>query len=249
MNDQGTRHGPDRRHVTTPDRPLPPGQHLARSFERFGLGRFAFRYPTATESISIAVSGDVAAPATFGDELAALPRVTRRADFHCVTTWSVRDLEWGGVRFADFHHALVAPRVRPRDGAVHVVLRAQDGYRVCMLLEDLLGPDVLLADTLDGESLGVAHGAPLRLVAPAHYGYKNLKHLAAIEYWTDRRHYRFPWPYPNLMDHPRARVALEERARFLPAWLIRPFYRMVMPLARAKAARGLAKYMARARGT
>jgi DMSO/TMAO reductase YedYZ molybdopterin-dependent catalytic subunit len=108
---------------------------------------------------------------------------------------------------------------------------------------------VLLADTLGGEPLNVAHGAPLRLVAPAHYGYKNLKHLAAIEYWTDRRHYRFPWPYPNLMDHPRARVALEERARFLPAWLLRPFYRMVMPLARAKAARGLAAYERQNRGT
>jgi DMSO/TMAO reductase YedYZ molybdopterin-dependent catalytic subunit len=111
-----------------------------------------------------------------------------------------------------------------------------------MLLEDLLAPGVLLADTLDGEKLGLEHGAPLRLVAPAHYGYKNVKHIGAIEFWHDRKHYRFPYPYPDFMDHPRGRVALEERARWFPAWLLRPFYRVLIPLARRKSRKALAAY-------
>lgn len=68
------------------------------------------------------------------------------------------------------------------------------------------------------------------LIALAHYGYKNVKHLIAIEFWRDRRGYRFPLPYPSLMEHPRARVALEERGRFLPAWLFRALYRpLIVP--------------------
>ncbi len=70
--------------------------------------------------------------------------------------------------------------------------------------------------------LSIAHGAPIRLVAPAHYGYKNIKHLRSIEFWTHAREYRFPGP--RFMDHSRARVALEERGRGAPAWLLRRIY-------------------------
>ncbi len=94
--------------------------------------------------------------------------------------------------------------------------------------QDILD-DVLLADRLDGASLGLDHGAPLRLVAPAHYGYKNVKHIAAIEFWRDRRNYRFPLPYPTLMDHPRGRVAFEERGIGVPGWLLRCLYRLIVP--------------------
>ena len=53
-----------------------------------------------------------------------------------------------------------------------------------MLLEDALADDVLLADRLDGAPLDAKHGAPVRLVAPAHYGFINVKHLCRIEVLT-----------------------------------------------------------------
>ena len=126
------------------------------------------------------------------------------------------------------YEGLVLPRARPHPSVRLVVFRAADGYRVSLPLEDLLADDVLLASGLGGVPLDLAHGTPLRLVAPAHYGYKNCKHLAALEFWRDARHYRFPRPYPRFMDHPRARVALEERARWLPAPLVRAFYRLLV---------------------
>ena len=220
--------------MTTDQKPLPPGQFETVSFDRFGLGRFAWRFAKNLDTVTFRIAGDVAQPVQVKDQFAALPRVEQVSDFHCVTTWSVRAVHWRGVRFADFYRQVVLPQAKPQDGATVVVLRGQDGYRVSMLLDDLLADDVLLADTLDGQPLGLAHGAPLRLVAPAHYGYKHAKHIEAIEFWRDRRHYRFPLPYPNLMDHPRGRVAFEERARFLPMWIIRPLYRFLMPFARHK---------------
>lgn len=207
--------------------PLPPGQREIARFPRFGLGRFASRFPVEGVT-SLRIHGAVARPVELADPLAGLPRTARRCDFHCVTGWSYRGLDWAGVRFADFH-AAIAGRVEPAAGVTLVVLHGQDGYRTILPLEDLLRDDVMLADRLDGQPLSIAHGSPLRLVAPAHYGYKNVKHLAGIEYRIDRRGYRFPRPYPALMDHPRARVALQERGRLLPAWLLLALYRLLVP--------------------
>ena len=212
-----------------PSAPLPPGQRERPDFPRFGLGLFAKRFPRHVGSTALAVRGDVASPCEAVDPFASLPRVSLTSDFHCVTSWSVRAVRWSGVRFADFHREIVVPLVKPAADATLVVFRGQDGYATSLPLADLLSGDVLLADRLDDEPLPVAHGAPLRLVAPAHYGYKNPKHLEAIEYWRDGRNYRFPFPYPSLMDHPRGRVAFEERGRWVPAWLLRSFYRLLIP--------------------
>lgn len=225
--------------------PLPPGQREYPSFDRFGLGLFASRLPTEPDNISLSVGGNVEQPLTIGDELQQLPRVDQHSDFHCVTTWSVRNLHWSGFKFSDFYNQVIIPKARPRPGNNFVVFRGEDDYACNMMLDDLLHDDVILADTLNGEKLGVDHGAPLRLVAPAHYGYKNVKHINTIEFWQDSRHYRFPFPYPGLMNHPRGRVALEERARYIPLWIIRPLYRLLMPWARRKHAKYLQAYLNR----
>jgi DMSO/TMAO reductase YedYZ molybdopterin-dependent catalytic subunit len=201
---------------------LPPGQFESEEFPRFGLGKFAFRFPIDGAAMEIAVRGDVATHLIVREELGELPRVDQVSDFHCVTTWSKRGLHWGGFRFRDFYEAIVEPKAAPQPGAGLVVMRSLDGYDQSLPLEDLLAPDVLLADRLDGRPLSIAHGAPIRLVAPAHYGYKNLKHVCSIEFWRDAREYRFAGP--RFMDHPRARAALEERGRGVPAWVLRRTY-------------------------
>jgi len=202
---------------------LPPGQFELAEFPRFGLDPFADKFPNEIAHIRLQIAGDVATPCELGDELAELPRVEQTSDFHCVTTWSRRALRWSGYRFRDLYEQLIVPRAQPEPAARFVVLRGQDGYRSALPLEDLLADDVLLADRLDGAPLPLEHGAPVRLVAPAHYGYKNLKHLSAIELWRDERNYHPPGR--RFMDHPRARVAHEERGRGLPGWLLRYLYR------------------------
>lgn len=211
----------------SPGADLPPGQFAGRAFIRFGLGRFLGKAVAHEGPAQFELRGLVERPRPIDTEFTALERVTQVSDFHCVTTWSVFGCEWQGVRFADFCAALA----QPLPHAATVVFHARDGYRCAMQLADLMADDVLLADTLDGAPLGLAHGGPLRLIAPAHYGYKNVKHIAAIEFRASRRGYRFPLPYPGLMDHPRGRVALEERARFVPNWLLRPIYRLFVPRA------------------
>jgi DMSO/TMAO reductase YedYZ molybdopterin-dependent catalytic subunit len=225
--------------------PLPPGQVEVDDFPRFGLATFAFRFPTETERIEIAVDGDVEHPTRFvAADLEPLERVEQVSDLHCVTTWTRRGLQWGGWRFRDFYEQLVEPRVRPEARATLVVLRAQDGLAQSLPLEDALAPDVLLADHLDGERLCVAHGAPIRFVAPAHYGCKSVRHLNAVEFWRDARNYRFPGPR-LLMNHPRARVMHEERGRVFPPWVFRKLWPAMIPPVRRLFAAGLRRHQQR----
>lgn len=209
--------------MSTPLTPLPPGQRAREDFPRFGATPFAERFPAQADRVRLHIGGDVRTPLTLEHAWAGLPRTEVCADFHCVTTWSHRGLRWGGVRFADVYRQVVLPLAGAPADATFVVMRAQDGYRSSLPLQDLLADDVLLADTLDGAPLPIAHGAPLRLVAPAHYGYKNVKHLDRIEFRRSRAGYR---PFgPRFMAHDRARVAHEERGQWVPGWLLRCLYR------------------------
>jgi DMSO/TMAO reductase YedYZ molybdopterin-dependent catalytic subunit len=211
--------------------PLPPGQRLLAEFPRFGVAAFAER-PIRSRELRLEISG--ALPQTVvltATEFARVPRVKVTADFHCAAGWSHRSLEWEGFRFRDVWDTFVAPHVQPVAEYRLAVLRCQDGYRTALPLTDLLRPDVMIVDRLNGQPLTLEHGAPVRLIAPAHYGYKSAKHLRCIELWPEDREYR---PLmPRLMDHPRARVAVEERGRFLPGWLLRYLFRpFIRPLIR-----------------
>jgi len=206
---------------------LPPGQYELDRFPRFGLSQFANRFPQETRQIRLEITGDVDESITVSEELFELPRIDQTSDFHCVTTWSRRSLQWSGFRFLDFYERIVMPRAGPRPDTSLVYFRAQDGYKTSLPLTDLMNESVLLADRLDGKPLSIEHGAPLRLVAPAHYGYKSPKHLRAVEFWHNDPHYRAPVPF-RFMSHPRARVALEERGTGVAGWLLRYLYRPIV---------------------
>lgn len=225
--------------LTTEAKTLPPGQRERDQFPRFGLDAFVERFPESFTT-AIEVSGAISTPFVVAEEFAALPRHQQTSDFHCVTTWSVRDLNWEGVLFRDFYNACLVQPGRVTDEVHYVLLRCQDGFRAQLPLSDLLADDVLLADTLNGEPLSVAHGAPLRLVAPAHYGYKNAKHINRIEFWPDDSHFKAP--ALDFMVHPRGRVELEERGKIFSGRFLRWLYRPLVNSTIRKFERALADH-------
>jgi len=206
---------------------LPSGQRRA-GLERFGHPHFAYRSPEVPERPVITITGEVRVPVQIPlDELlAAAPRREQRSDLHCVTTWSACDLVWSGAPMAALYDVL-ATQVRPRSGVRWLTVTGLDGARASLALDDALADDVLLADRLGGAPLTVDHGAPCRLVAPAHYGYKSIKGVCMIEF---RRHYEAG--ASGWRVHPRGRVAREERSRYLPGWAWRYVWRAALPTAR-----------------
>ena len=147
---------------------------------------------------TLKVAGLVERPLALGyRELRALPRVEQVSTFHCVTGWTVHHVHWAGVRLAD-----LLERVRPRAGA-HALrfVSAEQPYVDYLTLDQATLPDVLLAYEQDGKPLAREHGAPLRLVIPDMYGYKNVKWLERIElvpqagsgYWEQLGYDRDAW--------------------------------------------------------
>jgi len=210
-----------KRNVMKINKELPPGQKESGIFPRFGLPPYANRFPTQVDKVAFTIGGDLDEVEIYS-QLSRLPRTDQKSDFHCVTTWSKLGLQWSGYTFKDFYSELIKPKVS--DEIEFVVLKAQDGYKTSLPLSDLLNDNVLLADQLDGQPLTIEHGAPVRIVAPEHYGYKNIKHLGRIEFYSKPKHIKKG--LSRFMDHPRARVAHEERARTGPAMLFRLLYKV-----------------------
>ncbi len=123
-------------------------------------------------------------------QLLALPKVEQVSTFHCVTGWIVNNVRWGGVRF---HDLLAAAAPLQQAGALHFI-SAEKPYDDYLDLRQVSLPNVMLAYEMDGKPLRREHGAPVRVVIPEMYGYKNVKWDERIElvakpgsgYWEQR---------------------------------------------------------------
>jgi len=109
-------------------------------------------------------------------ELRRFPHESQDTRMKCVQCWSAR-AEWGGFRFG---HLLEA--AKPKTSAKAVRIECADGWYEYFNIADLTMPRVLFALDMQGQPLADRHGAPLRLIDPARYGYKSAKLITSIEF-------------------------------------------------------------------
>ena len=202
---------------------LPPGQREVRRMPRFSDK--PLRWAPVPGPARLEVSVDGGHTGEIGpDDWSRFESVEAVHDFHCVTTWTYRGLRWRGVRLVDVVAGLLGDDLPP-----YLVVHADDRQSAIYLTEDVAQPDVLLATHLDGEPLTRRHGAPLRLISPRQYGYKNVKHVCRLDFRSSE-----PESTLGPKEHLRARVAEEERHSTLPNWAVRVPYRLtVVPTALA----------------
>ena len=106
---------------------------------------------------------------------------TQVTDFHCVTGWSVDKVHWKGIT-----PQTLIDLVKPLPEAKHVNFQSLEGpYFDQLTMEQFKLKDVMLASEMDGKPLTRVHGAPLRLVIPQMYGYKNVKWVSKITFEND----------------------------------------------------------------
>jgi DMSO/TMAO reductase YedYZ molybdopterin-dependent catalytic subunit len=144
------------------------------------------------------VGGQVGQPlALTYHELRALPRVEQISNFHCVTGWSVKNVHWAGVRIRD-----VLAAAKPHSSAHALEFVSMEvPYIDYLTLKQASLHDVMLAYEMDGKPLAREHGAPVRLVIPEMYGYKNVKWLTEINlvpeielgYWEELGYDQDAW--------------------------------------------------------
>ena len=100
---------------------------------------------------------------------------------------AVSTAEWTGVSLAE-----VLDRAKVKRGANEVVFRGADSGKLdessqpirferSLSMEDAHASEVLLAYAMNGESLPIAHGYPLRLIVPGWYAVASVKWLTEID--------------------------------------------------------------------
>jgi DMSO/TMAO reductase YedYZ molybdopterin-dependent catalytic subunit len=126
----------------------------------------------------LTVSGLVEKPAVLSwDEISNLPTVKQVSTFHCVTGWTVGNVHWEGVQLQTLWDM-----VQPMSTAKYInFVSMEKDYVDTLSLPQSLLPHVMLAHTMDGKPLPREHGAPLRLIIPEMYGYKNVKWVHKLE--------------------------------------------------------------------
>lgn len=165
--------------VPEPPRTLPPGQRLLQGLRVQHYGPVPRFRPDSWRLTINGATEDGKERHLDLEELAALPRISVRADFHCVTKWSVLDNLWEGVAART-----ILDLVPPAPEATHVMAWAEYGYSSTLRMEDVASPRAVLATHHDGRQLAPEHGFPLRLIVPHLYSWKGPKWLRGIEYLT-----------------------------------------------------------------
>jgi len=120
----------------------------------------------------------------------------------CVEGWSAIAW-WGGIRFADLLAAFPpAPEARwaAMRSSVSIDRAGRpEPYYVSIDLDTARHPQTLLATHQNGWPLKLAHGSPMRLVAPMKLGLKNIKAVTDItytagepaDYWNERGYSKY----------------------------------------------------------
>ena len=128
------------------------------------------------------VGGLVQHPAVFSlAELRDMPSRTQITRHDCVEGWSAIG-KWTGIQLGE-----LLARVQPLPSAHYVVFYCadpdEDGqhYYESIDSEDAYHPQTILAYELNGKTLPIAHGAPVRLRVERQLGYKMAKYVMRIE--------------------------------------------------------------------
>jgi DMSO/TMAO reductase YedYZ molybdopterin-dependent catalytic subunit len=117
-------------------------------------------------------------------DLMAFPAVTQPITQSCISNRIAGDLigtsNWTGARLRDVIEDL---GIQP--AAQALVLRATDGFHETVVMKDMLDPRTLLVYGMNGETLPVAHGFPLRIYIPNRYGMKQPKWIISMTAVTE----------------------------------------------------------------
>ena len=131
------------------------------------------------------VDGMVANPLAIGlDALKAMPSRTQITRHDCVEGWSAI-AQWKGTPLR-----LLLQQARVSSRAKYIVFHCADNYGARPYYEsvdliDAFHPQTILAWGMNGETLAVKHGAPIRLRVERQLGYKQAKYVMRIEATDD----------------------------------------------------------------
>ena len=205
------------------------------NFYEFGTGKgdpAAYAGGLTVDPWSIVIDGLVDKPGTYdlADVVKDQPLEERIYRFRCVEAWAMI-VPWIGFELAGLLN-----RVGVQPGAKFVafetLLRPEEmpgqsspfiewPYREGLRLDEAMHPLTILATGLYGEAMPKQNGAPIRIIVPWKYGFKNIKSIVKLQLvatkpptsWNDygADEYGFYGNVNPTHDHPRWSQATEQR--------------------------------------
>lgn len=121
-------------------------------------------------------------------ELYALPQTSQITRHICVEGWSAIG-KWSGVRFSTF-----LERIGADTTAKYIGFECADDYTTSIDMATALHPQTLLTFRFADQLLPPKYGFPMKLRMPTKLGFKNPKHITAMDvtndypggYWEDQ---------------------------------------------------------------
>lgn len=153
---------------------LPPGQRVISSLKPMG----GVPGDPRRSQYRLKVHGEVEHPFELDFiGLTKLPQTHLKCDVHCVTSWSMFDVEFTGVAVRE-----LAKRAGVKPSARHVIFEAAADYTSNVPIAEAMQPNVVVAHSLFGNELPRTHGGPVRAVVPNLYFWKSAKWLTGIRF-------------------------------------------------------------------
>jgi DMSO/TMAO reductase YedYZ molybdopterin-dependent catalytic subunit len=154
---------------------LPPGQYFGKKwiiYAALGIPRVDIK------NYKLKVDGLVENPLELlFDELVNLGTEKYTADFNCVTKWTIKGVEWEGVKIKK-----LAEMAKVKPDADWVMFSCLDGYTAPVPMVDALDDRALVAVKMNGKPIELSQGYPARPFIPHLYGWKSAKWLNEITF-------------------------------------------------------------------
>jgi len=146
------------------------------------------------EEWRLELNGLVEKPMTLTlDQVRSRPSISQYITLSCISNRVGGDLisasKWTGLRLKD-----LLEEAGLRSGAQELHIESVDGFYESVSMQDMMDERTFLVYEMNGEPLPRAHGFPLRIYIPNHFGMKQPKWITRMEvidhqgagYWVDR---------------------------------------------------------------
>jgi DMSO/TMAO reductase YedYZ molybdopterin-dependent catalytic subunit len=156
---------------------LPPGQRVLEFLRPMGGDEGDGK----VETFRLKVHGLVKKPFEVDYKgLLELPQVTKEADVHCVTGWSMIAGQWKGVQIS-----ALAELAQMKSEARYVILESAHGFTSNAPLKEATADNALITYRLNGKPFALDHGAPVRGLIPDLYFWKSAKWITGVRFVKD----------------------------------------------------------------
>lgn len=162
-----------------PNAPLP--DHLITSIDEFYVQSYALASQVNAEKWQLKIAGEVNQPMTLTmQDILSAPQEEFYLTMECIGNPAggnlIGNARWTGTSLLPF-----LKRAGVKSNAIEFAMKGADWYETTLPVSEVMRPEVRLVHRMNGEPLTAAHGYPVRILIPGHFGQKQPKWIVGMD--------------------------------------------------------------------